>query len=144
MPPPPLVFVHIGAAFLLGKLAPLPIEAPPLVRPVGFGLAVIGLLLGLIALLEFDRTRKRARREGVKARLVTTGIYRWTRNPVYLGYVAMLAGVTLFRGNFWGLALVPLLVLTMNGLVIRPEEADLAERCPEEFAAYRARVRRWL
>lgn len=144
VPPPALPFLHIAAAFLLGKIAPLPIAAPPLVRPVGFGLAVIGLLLGVIALLEFDRTRRRAQREGVKIRLVTTGVYRWTRHPVYLGYVAMLAGVTLFRGNFWGIALAPALVLTMNWLVIGPEESDLAERCPEEFAAYRARVRRWL
>ena len=144
VPPQAPAFVLIAAAFLLGYVAPLPIAAPPLVRRVGFGFAAVGLLLGVIALIEFDRMRRRARREGVKLRLVTTGIYRWSRNPVYLGYVAMLVGVTLFRGNFWGPVLAPALVLTMNWLVIGPEEADLAERCPEEFAAYRARVRRWL
>ena len=144
VPPGPLVFVHIAGAFLLGIVAPLPVAAPPLVRQVGFGLSAIGLLLGLIAVIEFQRTRMRARREGVKLRLVTTGIYRWTRNPVYLGFVVMLVGVTLFRGNFWGVALAPVLVLMMNWLVIGPEETELAERCKEEFVEYRARVRRWL
>jgi protein-S-isoprenylcysteine O-methyltransferase Ste14 len=76
--------------------------------------------------------------------LVTGGIYRWTRNPMYLGMALALAGWGLYLGNFGALALVGLFVMYIDRYQIDPEERALTARFGDAFAAYRRRVRRWL
>jgi len=76
--------------------------------------------------------------------LVTGGPYRFSRNPIYLGFVLILAGFPLFSGTVWGAILVPVLILNLNNLVIQHEEAYLEKKFGEAYAGYRSRVRRWL
>jgi protein-S-isoprenylcysteine O-methyltransferase Ste14 len=76
--------------------------------------------------------------------LVVSGIYRYTRNPMYLGFLLILLAWAAALSNL--LALVSLLafVLYMNRFQIVPEERILASRFAQDYAEYRARVRRWL
>jgi protein-S-isoprenylcysteine O-methyltransferase Ste14 len=76
--------------------------------------------------------------------LVTTGIYRYTRNPMYLGMTAVLLGTAITVGIATALAVPLLFMLIIQFRFILPEEAMLREIFPEEFPAYCARVRRWL
>ena len=76
--------------------------------------------------------------------LVTTGIYAWTRNPMYLGVLFMLLGWACFLTNALAVLVLPGFVVFLNRFQIEPEERALAGRFPQEFAAYRVRVRRWL
>ena len=76
--------------------------------------------------------------------LVVSGIYRYTRNPMYLGFLLILLAWAAALSNL--LALVSLLafVLYMNSFQIVPEERILSSRFAQDYAEYRARVRRWL
>ncbi len=78
------------------------------------------------------------------SKLVTSGIYRFTRNPMYLGFLLALLGWTVFCLNPYGLVFCALFVWLMNELQIKPEEAALQKLFGEEYRQYMARVRRWI
>ena len=138
--PPLLAMIFIALAFVLGLLRPIPVAISPAVRWVGFGLAALGFLLGFAALMAF----RKARRTSSKSALVTSGVYRFSRNPIALGFVLMLIGLTLNVGSVWGLVLAPGLIVSFNLFVIQPEEKSLISRFGKEYEAYKSRVRRWL
>ena len=75
--------------------------------------------------------------------LVVAGIYRHTRNPMYVGFGLVLVGWGIFLGNALAFIFLPAFVLHMNRFQIRPEERALAKIFGPEFAAYQSRVRRW-
>ncbi|HEY1129049.1 MAG TPA: isoprenylcysteine carboxylmethyltransferase family protein [Roseateles sp.] len=76
--------------------------------------------------------------------LVSTGIYRISRNPMYLGFLLALAGLAAFLANWAAALLIPVFVAYMNRFQIQPEERALTQRFGQEFATYAATVRRWL
>ncbi|PPT33749.1 isoprenylcysteine carboxyl methyltransferase [Xanthomonas axonopodis pv. begoniae] len=76
--------------------------------------------------------------------LVTSGLYRYSRNPMYLGYVLVLLGWVLCRGQVFGLLAVALFVGYVTVFQILPEERYLSVRFQAEYGMYRAAVRRWL
>ena len=76
--------------------------------------------------------------------LVDTGIYRYSRNPMYLALLLALAGWGIFLGNFYALVLTIAFVLYMNRFQIRPEEKALEALFGTGFLEYRRSVRRWL
>ena len=76
--------------------------------------------------------------------LVATGIYRVSRNPMYLGFLVCLLGWAILLSNPIAFLLPPQFVLGMNRWQIVPEEQALALRFGPEFAAYKIRARRWL
>lgn len=76
--------------------------------------------------------------------LVTTGIYRFTRNPMYLGMLLVLLGCAVTVGAATALIIPPLFAVIVQQRFIRFEEAMLRELFSEEFPAYCERVRRWL
>jgi protein-S-isoprenylcysteine O-methyltransferase Ste14 len=144
IPAPILAIGHIILAILLGWLVPLPIPLPVFVQWLGLGCATLGFVLGLLALLEFRRVRSALDPKKPARSLVTSGIYRFTRNPVYLGFVFMLIGLPLNWGTYWGIILVWPLVVLINNLVIKHEEAGLEREFKAQYADYASRVRRWL
>lgn len=73
-----------------------------------------------------------------------TGIYRFTRNPMSLGFLVALLGWAVYLANVGAFLLLPAFVCYMNRFQIRPEEMALRERFGESFVAYQRRVRRWL
>ena len=78
------------------------------------------------------------------SRLVVTGVYRYTRNPMYLGLLFLLIAWAFYVSNLLGFACLPLFVLGMNRLQIEPEEAAMEAAFGDEFRAYRESVRRWI
>jgi protein-S-isoprenylcysteine O-methyltransferase Ste14 len=76
--------------------------------------------------------------------LVTSGPYRITRNPMYVSFVLLYIGVTLWLNTWWPALVLPLVILVIDRAVIRNEERYLASAFPNEYAEYRANVRRWL
>ncbi len=132
--------IFIALAFVFGLLRPLPVAVSPAMRWVGFGIAALGFLLGLAALMAF----RKAHQSPVKPALVTSGVYRISRNPIALGFVLMLAGLPLNAGSIWGIVFTPALMVLYNLLVIQPEEKFLTSRAGKEYENYKNRVRRWL
>jgi protein-S-isoprenylcysteine O-methyltransferase Ste14 len=78
------------------------------------------------------------------SRLVVAGVYRYSRNPMYLGLLCLLMAWALYLSNLVAFAGLPVFVLGMNSLQIRSEEAALEERFGDDYSAYRQRVRRWI
>ena len=142
--PPVLTLIHLAVAYVANWLIPIPVTLPDFVRTLGFVLAVLGLLLAAAAFMGFRTAHTTLDPHGSVSKLVTSGIYRFTRNPIYLGFVLMLAGFPLFSGTVWGAILVPVLILNMNSLVIQHEEAYLQKKFGDEYTRYKSRVRRWL
>ena len=142
--PPILTLIHVALAYLLTWLIPLPLLVPPILRTGGFLLVLVGFLLGAGALMAFRRARTTRDPQGSVSGLVTFGVYRFTRNPVNLGFVLMLIGILLNAGSYWGIILAPMLVILFNRLVIEREEEFLAHKFSDEFKSYRSKVRRWI
>lgn len=130
----------LGFAWVVPALTfPIP---PVLAYPVG----AVGVSLDAIALLYFFRSRTTINplKPASASALVTGGIYRFTRNPMYLGLATLLLAWATYLGSLAALAGVPLFVLYMNRFQIAPEERALEARFGAEYIAYRRRVRRWL
>lgn len=142
--PPVLLVLHIAAAYLLGRFILLPFAVPPASGNIGLVLAGIGFLLGVLSFYAFTKSRTTLNPHGSVTSLVSTGVYRFTRNPIYLGMVFMLIGFPLTFGNVWGIPLAPVFIFLMNQLVIEHEEAYLEKKFGEQYTSYKSRVRRWL
>lgn len=80
----------------------------------------------------------------VPARIITTGPFAFSRNPIYLADVILLLGVILRYGAWPALVLVPLLAVILLRRFIAPEEARMKQNFGQEFDAYAAKTRRWL
>ena len=142
--PPVVVLIFILLAYFLGRFVPLPFMAPPFLRNIGLFMAFVGFLLGMGALIEFRKVRTTLNPHGSVKQLVTSGIYRFTRNPIYLGFLLMVIGIPLTYGWYWGFVLAPFYILTMNRLIIEREESYLEKKFGKTYTSYTSRVRRWL
>ncbi|MGC1214918.1 MAG: isoprenylcysteine carboxylmethyltransferase family protein [Micromonospora sp.] len=143
--PPPLYYgAGFAAGILLDRLAPLPMGGRPVTALVGVVVGVLGLVLNFAGVGGVIRHRTTIVPHRPVAALITTGAYRWSRNPMYTGLAITYLGGALLVGSWWPVVLWPLVVLAVAWLVIRPEERYLGERFGQAYAAYRARVRRWL
>ena len=143
--PPPIVAVTV-AAVMLGAAWVLPALSFPEQKVASFVLAALGVLVSLSGVFHFWRARTTVnplKPESASA-LVSGGVYRFTRNPMYLGMAAALVAWGLYLGNLAALVLVALFVAYLNRFQIAPEERALEARFGGEFLAYRRRVRRWI
>ncbi|MEZ5572856.1 MAG: isoprenylcysteine carboxylmethyltransferase family protein [Halioglobus sp.] len=111
---------------------------------IGGLMIVIGLALLVTANGRFTRAGTGVIPFRNVSALVTDGIYRYTRNPMYLGMLAVLLGCAVTVGAATALIIPPLFAVIIEFRFIRPEEAMLRGIFPEEYPAYCARVRRWI
>ena len=109
-----------------------------------FGL--LGFIICSLGLLEFSRAKTTVNptRPGTSSSLVKAGIYRHTRNPMYLGFLLMLAAWATVMGNVVSFLVLPAFVLYLKRFQIEPEERALASIFGDEFRAYCSGVRRWI
>lgn len=142
--PPVLLLLHLLAAFLLNWILPLPVAFPRVLVWLGYALTLIGLGLAVGAVSQFMRARTTLDPHGSVSKIVTSGPYRFSRNPIYLGFVCLLIGLSFIFKSYWGLILAPVLMVLMYQLVIRHEEAYLEKKFGEAYINYQSAVRRWL
>jgi protein-S-isoprenylcysteine O-methyltransferase Ste14 len=107
-------------------------------------LIIIGLLLLVIANSSFNHAETGVIPFRNVTALVTDGIYRYTRNPMYLGMAAVLLGCAITVGASIALFVPPVFAVIIELRFIRPEEDMLRGIFPEQYPAYCARVRRWI
>lgn len=137
LPEPHLIGLAVGT--LLGLVLPWRVFSRGWVgHVVGWPVIVIGAALAVAAVsaaAEVDLERP--------GRLVAGGPYRFSRNPMYLGWTLLAIGIPLVVNMAWPLVLLPF-VLVVTHLVVLREERDLEAEFGESYASYRARVRRYL
>jgi protein-S-isoprenylcysteine O-methyltransferase Ste14 len=145
-PPPFVPLIALGAGLALHAYAwplPLPFEGfaryaitAVLIAP---GCALIGAALRL-----FRRSHQDPAPWTSTPEVIATGVYRWTRNPMYLGMGLLQAGIGVALVNGWVVALVPVTWLAIYLLAIRHEEAYLERKFGTAYSDYKRAVRRWL
>lgn len=145
--PPPIVAMVV--AFAMWEIAwrvPGATVAVPARDTAAMALAVLGLVVEGAGAWRFVRARTSVdpTHPTSVTTLVTGGIYRFTRNPMYLGDLIILLGWGVHLANPLALALSALFVLTMDLVQIPPEERAMEALFGEAYSEYRARVRRWI
>jgi protein-S-isoprenylcysteine O-methyltransferase Ste14 len=143
--PPPLVFAaYLLLAILLNLLIPL---APPLrgiLQDIAVLLVLGGVLLGGWCIRLMVRAHTSPDPHRPTTVLLTEGPYRRSRNPIYLGFLLIFLGLTFLAGTLWGIVLCPLVLWSVNRLVVGPEESYLEARFEVQYLAYKSRVPQWL
>ena len=147
IPPPVVAAVIASAMYVAASLLP-PVHAlPPGVRVfAALALAGVGFGFDMAGLLAFRKAKTTVNplRPQRSSAVVTDGVYRVTRNPMYLGLVLILLGLAVFLASPWALMGPVAFGAFITRFQIRPEERVLAERFGAAYTEYCARVRRWL
>lgn len=143
--PAPFIYAgFIAAALLLHMLLPLPAPLPRITRGLGLAAVVGGLVLGVLAVMRMRSAHTSVSPHRPTTSLVTDGPFRFTRNPIYVGFFLIFLGFTFLAGTLWGIVLAPLAPITVNYLVIGAEESYLDGKFADHYAEYKSRVRKWL
>lgn len=144
---PPVAVVIIFAALMasVAVIVPAVIEIPAR-RPIAGALVLAGALVAVAGVLAFRRHKTTVNPLAPEqaTRLVASGIYRISRNPMYLGFLLALAGWCVYLANGFAVILLPLFVAYMNRFQIQPEERALREKFGSSFDEYARTVRRWV
>jgi protein-S-isoprenylcysteine O-methyltransferase Ste14 len=144
--PPPAVALCIAAGmWCLARWWPIQRFELPWPQLTGLAVAALGGLVSSAGAREFRRARTTVNPlhpERASA-IVTTGIYRFTRNPMYVGIVLVLVGWFLAHGGLSAAIGIPLFIGYITRFQILPEERVLAAKFGDAYSAYVARVRRW-
>jgi protein-S-isoprenylcysteine O-methyltransferase Ste14 len=145
--PPPVVAFLIGVAMWLVSTTGPSVDLPLLVRSLAFGgIAVLGGAVALAGDLEFRRARTTINplRPQKTTALVTSGVYRFTRNPMYLGLLLVVTGWCAFLSSAITLLGPVAFASYITRFQIVPEERVLLLKFGASYSNYLARVRRWL
>lgn len=145
---PPVVLVILFAV-AMWRLAQW---VPPLMQQVMWHIvlagifAIGGIAVALAGVLAFRRAKTTVdpRVPQQSSSLVIRGIYRYSRNPMYVGFLLLLAALGCYLMNAAAFALLPLFVWYMNRFQIAPEERHLLQKFGADYQAYCEKVRRWL
>jgi protein-S-isoprenylcysteine O-methyltransferase Ste14 len=115
-------------------------------RVVAVGIGIAGVVITAWAMLSFMRahTTVNPMKPSSASSLVTSGVYGFTRNPMYLGLLFVLIGWGLYLANVLAFLFLPAFILYMNRFQIEPEERALTALFGQEFLEYASRVHRWI
>lgn len=145
--PPPVVALLIAAA-MWGLAWLVPPAAPPtsLRMFIAIAFACIGIGIDIAGAVAFRRARTTINplKPNATSALVTTGVYRFTRNPMYVGLAVALFAWAIWLASLPALLGLPAFVFYIGRFQIAPEERALARIFGEAFADYQSKVRRWL
>ena len=144
---PPLIFLgFLAAAAVLEAIVPLPIPvAHSLPRYVaGAVLAAGGFVMIAMGTRRFVAAGTNVPPTLPTTALVVDGIYRRTRNPLYLGLTLVYLGLGVAAGSLWSIGLVVPLLWVINVGVVKREERYLERKFGDAYRHYKARVRRWM
>jgi protein-S-isoprenylcysteine O-methyltransferase Ste14 len=145
--PPPLAMLLAAGLMWLAALALPALDFPLEARgSIAVAVALAGVIVASVAFFQFRRvgTTVNPMKPTDSAALVTQGIYRFSRNPMYVGDALMLIGWALWLANAAALALVALFIVYLNRYQIAPEERALGARYGAAYTEYCRAVRRWL
>lgn len=146
IPPPVILIFFIGMAFGIDAFSPLDLLLGRSSYLAALIMGVSGLLIGVMGILDFRRHHTTISPHTIDkaSALVTGGIYRFTRNPMYLGLLLILIAAVFLSKDILALLTIPGFIVTLNRLQILPEERALRAKFGGAFDAYCDRTRRWI
>jgi protein-S-isoprenylcysteine O-methyltransferase Ste14 len=146
IPPPLYMAAFLLSMWLLKNNAPMLIWESGFFESLGVLLIIIGLLFDGWSFLGFvkSKTTINPLKPENANKLVTDRLYRFTRNPMYLGMVFILTGWSFYLGGLSSFLLLPIFILLLTKYQIAPEERILESIFGEEYLRYKTEVRRWI
>lgn len=146
IPPPVAAVLTAGAMWGISSVAPL-LEMPSSMRrSAALALALAGAAFSLAGVISFRRARTTVNptKPEKTSSLVCSGVYRVTRNPMYLGLLLVLVAWAVFLSSGWALLGPLAFMLYIDRFQIAPEERALSALFGPTYAVYKSQVRRWL
>ena len=142
--PPTYLLVAIVLVLVLHLLLPVYKFVPVPWNILGIVPLACGIALNLVADRAFHQAQTTVKPFEESAALITSGVFRITRNPMYLGYVLILVGVALIVRSLTPYAVIPVFAILMDTVFIRVEEQMLEKGFGQAWLEYANRVRRWV
>jgi protein-S-isoprenylcysteine O-methyltransferase Ste14 len=142
--PPTWLLIAILAMLILHFLLPVAKIIPTIWSFTGFVFLASGITLNLIADRAFQRTGTTVKPYQESSYLVTNGVFKISRNPMYLGMVLILTGIAVLLRTLSPLLVVVPFAILIDQIYIRVEEQMLAEKFGAKWQAYKANIGRWL
>lgn len=146
VPPVPLAIAFAGA--MLGAAFLFPAATFTVAGRVGIAVALavgsVSLVLSGVAAFRKHKTTLNPLKPSASSTVVSSGIYRHTRNPMYLGLLIVLVAWAVYLSNAIAALFLPAFVVYMNRFQIEPEERALRSKFGSAFERYAAAVRRWV
>ncbi|MFZ2844791.1 methyltransferase family protein [Psychrobacter sp.] len=144
---PPVAQVIITGAAMVGvsKIMPALKFSFSGSTALGIGLGIIGLSSGIMGVMQFKKAQTTPNPQALEkaSSLVTSGIYQYTRNPMYLGLTLILLGWALYLSHFLAFILIPIFVMYIARFQIQPEERMMTQKFGDKYRDYVSKVRRW-
>ena len=142
----PPVIVFAGSALIMGVISNQISMEISVNRWVVYSLGLIGVILGILGVVQFsiNKTTVNPHKPENSSSVVKNGIYKYTRNPMYLGLLIVLIAFTLYLGNGFSFLMIPVFIWYMNTYQIKPEEEMLINLFGDEYIEYQQKVRRWI
>lgn len=145
--PPVAQFVITAAAmFGVSKIVPALKFSLTGSTALAVGLGVIGVGSSIMGVIQFKKAQTTANPQALEqvSSLVTDGVYRYSRNPMYVGLVLVLLGWALYLSHYLAFVLLPIFILYMTRFQIQPEEQMMKQKFGKKYQVYISRVRRWI
>lgn len=146
IPPPALALLLAGVMWGIARQTDVfPVDFTGRLAAAA-SLAMAGLIFDLVSVVAFIRARTTVNPLAPHrtSALVVKGLYRFSRNPMYLGMLLILSGWAVFLAEPLTLVPVAIFAALIEAMQIRPEERALEEKFGEDYRAYKKRVRRWI
>lgn len=146
IPPLLVVLATAGLMWIVARITPRFAFDLPTRNVFAIGFVLAGFVISALGFFSFKRagTTVNPMKPNSSSALVDTGIYKRTRNPMYLGFLLVLIAWAIFLSNWLSFLCLPLFIFYMNRFQIEPEERALAALFGKEFADYQTKVRRWI
>ena len=144
IPPPLLLLIAIGISLLVSRLIPSFAFANQPLSILGLVLITLGIGLFLWTVQFFEKHKTTLHPRGKPSSFITEGPYRWTRNPIYLGFFLVALGTALFFANILAIVGPILFFFFISTFIIPFEEETLGRTFGKTYQSYRKRIRRWI
>jgi len=145
IPPPVVAFFCVAAMWGLTKLSSEFDFDFSYRKSVALVLLIVGLVIDILALTSFkkNQTTINPMQPEQSSILITSGIYKFSRNPMYLGLLLILTACVMFLGST-PFIMLPIFIFYITRFQILPEEIILQKKFPKSYVLYKSRVRRWI
>lgn len=143
--PPIILLLSLCLAYGLSNYLPL-FSLPLLLSDLYWYVGCTGLVISLAGIWEFRKAKTTIdpTKPHQTSHLVSNGIYRITRNPMYLGMQFIIIAAILKFGNYFGFIALPIFIIYITQFQIKPEEHIIEDIFGDEYVLYKNKVRRWL
>ncbi|MDG1438225.1 MAG: isoprenylcysteine carboxylmethyltransferase family protein [Emcibacteraceae bacterium] len=142
----PPVFYIVAALIGVGidYLFPLSFGSDAMLETAGIIIFLLGLIIAVLSFKIFASNKQSPSVHASASKIYQSGVYAYSRNPIYLGITLWLVAAALYFDNVWLLIITVPLILFMNKAVIEKEEAYLTSKFGDDYLSYKKKVRRWI